>query len=86
MGHIGQKFLSKLSNASKEIKYFKNASDHKICKICAQINLISKMNKNSSDKINTFLKNMFLNICEFIKPFTPFKKHYFATFLNQTTK
>ena len=83
MGHIGQKVLNKLSNASKRIKYFKNALEHKICKICVQINPIFKMNKNPSDKINTFLKNVFLNICEPIKFFMSFKKRYFATFLNQ---
>ena len=86
MGHIGQKVLSKLSNASKKIEYSKNASEHKICKICVQANLIFKMNKNPIDKINTFLKSVFLNICELIKFFTPFKKRYFTTFLNQATK
>ena len=59
MGHIGQKALNKLPNASKKIQYFKNTSEHKICKICAQVNLISKVNKNSFDKANTFLKNVF---------------------------
>ena len=86
MGHIGQKALSKLSNTSKKIEYSKNASKHKICEICVQINLISKMNKNPFDKISTFLKNMFLNKCKSIKFFTSFKKHYFLTFLNQITK
>ena len=86
MKHIKQKILNKLSNALKKIEYLKNASEHKICKICVQINLIFKMNKNPFDKINTFLKNMFSDICELIKFFTSFKKHYFATFLNQITK
>ena len=86
MGHIGQKVLNKLSNTSKEIEYSKNASEHKICEICAQINLISKMNKNPFDKTNTFLKNVFSNICEPIKFLKSFKKRYFATFLNQATK
>ena len=86
MGHIGQKALSKLPNASKRIEYFKNASEHKICEICAQTNLIFKVNKNPFDKINTFLKSVFLNICGSIKPFTSSKKRYFATFLDQATK
>ena len=87
MRHINQKILSKLSKTVTNIKYsYKDSSTNHVCKICAKINLISKIKKFSNNQINIYLKNVFSNICDPINSTTFFKKVYFAIFVNQIIK
>ena len=87
MRHIDQKVFNKLSKTITDVKYsHKNSSTNHVCKICAKINLISKIKKFLNDQINIYLKSVFSNICDSINSIIFFKKIYFAIFVNQIIK
>ena len=87
MRHIDQKVFNKLSKTITDVKYSRKDSQTKhICKICAKINLISKIKKFLNDHVNIYLKSVFSNICDSINLITFFKKIYFAIFVNQIIK